>query len=538
MKRLHKIILAIISGVCLGFGWPETGGITPLLFLGFIPLLLLQDDAQKNDTRLFGYNYLAFVVWHCISVYWVYCVNEGMPTKVISFIMPVGVNPLFMATVMHWFHLARKKTGDKNGYVAFFSMWIAFEYLHLNWDLSYPWLNLGNALCNSIEWIQWYEYTGAFGGTLWILLVNLFLFHVLNGYLKKDTRKIIRNGATVVLIIAVPSIISWSMFTNYQENGSEVEIVVVQPNIDPYFEKFSGLTTMQQVQKMLSLAEKECTENTAYVLGPETSIPSSIAIHQLEEVPVYEYIKAFVSKYPKVSVVTGASLIEIYEDNKNLPITARKFRNADVWYDSYNSGIQIDTSEQVQIYHKSKLVLGVEKMPFPRFFKQFQDVIFDLGGTTGTLGVQEERAVFVSTEQKKVAPVICWESVYGEYANEYVKNGAQAIFILTNDGWWDDSPGYKQHFDYAKLRAIETRKSIARSANTGISGFINQKGETLETTGWWVETALRGKIKFNDEITFYVKHGNYIARLASFIAVLMLLWTFVKRFSKEELSLK
>src|SRR5574343_444659 len=72
----------------------------------------------------------------------------------------------------------------------------------------------------------------------------------------------------------------------------------------------------------------------------------------------------------------------------------------------------------------------------------------------------------------KLAPAVCYESVYGDFMAKYIRSGAEVICIITNDGWWGNTPGHRQHLAYAKLRAIETRKQIIRSANTGISCFV------------------------------------------------------------------
>ena len=109
----------------------------------------------------------------------------------------------------------------------------------------------------------------------------------------------------------------------------------------------------------------------------------------------------------------------------------------------------------------------------------------------------------------------------------------QALFILTNDGWWDDSPGFRQHLKFASLRAIETRRSIARSANTGSSGYINQRGDIVEATEYEVDAVLNSKIKFNDEITFYAKWGDFIARISGLLAILLLLNSIVHRVTKR-----
>ncbi|MCK5169803.1 MAG: apolipoprotein N-acyltransferase, partial [Bacteroidales bacterium] len=117
---------------------------------------------------------------------------------------------------------------------------------------------------------------------------------------------------------------------------------------------------------------------------------------------------------------------------------------------------------------------------------------------------------------------------YGEFVTDYIKNGADFIFVITNDGWWGNTAGYKQHLNYSQLRAIETRRSIARSANTGISAFINQRGEILSRTQWWVRDAIKDTIKANTELTFYVKYGDYIGRLAGFLAIFIFLYAFVQ----------
>jgi apolipoprotein N-acyltransferase len=106
---------------------------------------------------------------------------------------------------------------------------------------------------------------------------------------------------------------------------------------------------------------------------------------------------------------------------------------------------------------------------------------------------------------------------------QYIRKGANLIFVITNDGWWGNTPGHRQHFTFSKMRAIETRRSVARSANTGISAFIDQRGDVYQATEYWVPAVIRQTINANDEITFYVKYGDYIARLSAFVAVFLVL---------------
>jgi apolipoprotein N-acyltransferase len=167
-------------------------------------------------------------------------------------------------------------------------------------------------------------------------------------------------------------------------------------------------------------------------------------------------------------------------------------------------------------------VPGVEIMPYHTVFGFLEKFSIDLGGTSGSLGTQPDRSVFTSG-QTKIAPSICYESIYGDFMSGYIRNGAQLIFVITNDGWWGNTPGYRQHKNYGRLLAIEFRKSVARSANTGISCFINQRGDIIRETGWWEKDAIKQTVYKNDIRTFYANHGDYLGVIASCFSMLFVL---------------
>jgi apolipoprotein N-acyltransferase len=176
-------------------------------------------------------------------------------------------------------------------------------------------------------------------------------------------------------------------------------------------------------------------------------------------------------------------------------------------------------------------------MPFAKLLKPLENLAFDLGGTVGSLGVDPVRTVFTRpSDSLKIAPVICYESVFGSYVTQYVRKGANLIFVITNDGWWGNTPGHRQHFTFSKLRAIETRRSIARSANTGISAFIGQRGDVYQETKYWEPAVIRQVINANDRITFYVKYGDFIARISAFVAVFLLLIAISARLRRKQLT--
>ena len=176
------------------------------------------------------------------------------------------------------------------------------------------------------------------------------------------------------------------------------------------------------------------------------------------------------------------------------------------------------------------MVVGVENIPYKSILEPLMgNTLLNFGGTVSSRATQGERGVFQLNNGIKVAPVICYESIYGEYVTEYVRNGAQFLTIITNDGWWSESQGYKQHLSYAKIRSIETRRSIARSANTGSSAIINKKGEITQYLDYNTKGVINGNIDISNDLTFYVKNGDIIYRFSFFFFIIILLFSFTKK---------
>jgi apolipoprotein N-acyltransferase len=235
------------------------------------------------------------------------------------------------------------------------------------------------------------------------------------------------------------------------------------------------------------------------------------------------------SAFPKLTVVIGASTYRQYGPGEKRSSTARKFTQDEGYYDSYNTALQLDSrTDSIQTYHKSRLVPGVEKMPYPAIFGFLEKFAIDLGGMSGSLGREPAPKVFFARDTIGVAPIICYESVYGDYVAGYVKKGAGLLFIITNDGWWGNTPGHRQHLVYGRLRAIEMRRSLARSANTGISCFYNQRGDILQPTRYWEEDVISRKININHDLTFYARYGDYVAKMALIFTAAMLVLVVLK----------
>lgn len=519
--------LSTLSGILLSIGFPGVLFAFPfLMFVGFLPLLLVEKEISEkregpSKAEVLKYAYHAFIVWNIITTYWV------ANTALVAGIFAITVNAALMCIPFVLFHQTKKVTPGL-GYVSFIVYWIAFEYAHLNWELTWPWLTLGNSFAEFPSLVQWYEYTGVFGGSLWILLMNVLGLRIWTKYQQKASLR--SDLVRVAVLLTAPLAISFAIYINYEQTEETAEVLVVQPNFEPHFEKFE-IPESEQVTRYLQLTEEKITDSTDYVVYPETSF-GYVRTDQVHNYPAIERVEDFLRAYPGTKLITGLNAYRLLRDGEPVTPAARTrvgARGDTTYLEVLNAAAQIIPGEtEVQWYRKSKLVPGAEIFPYRNLLWFFGPVVQTLQGTWEGVGTQPERSVFKSP-QANIGPVICYESIFGEYFTGYVKKGANAIFIMTNDGWWDNTAGHRQHLYFASLRAIETRRSIARSANTGISAFINQRGDIRQATRYEEAAAIRDDLRLNNAITVYVRWGDVLARIALFASILLLLNTIVRK---------
>jgi apolipoprotein N-acyltransferase len=524
---LRWLALSTLSGVLLAAGFPMSLG-TPLMFVALVPLLLVADEILQSEETikkrlLMRYAYNAFVWWNILATWWVG--NAGIiPGMIANFL-----NSFFMCLpILAYFVTREKLLQGKNenrakilSSAALISFWFSWEYLHLHWDLSWTWLTLGNAFATHPDWVQWYEFTGVFGGGLWIWLANIFLYYIYSTRKNWAAQKI--RIAASALALCLPLLISFylkqirQLEATLRKPQTNVEVVALQPNYEPHYEKFV-VSDEIQLAHFLELAKKQVTAETDYLVLPETSF----GVFDVDHLEAYEPIKALealTDSFPKLQIVTGLDLVRFYAWSKNLPPTVRS--NGSRNYEFYNGAIQLAHHQlNIPLYKKSKLVPGPEVLPFRAALDWLKPLFRKMGGTVEGLGTQPERSVFWNANGQAIGPVICYESIYGAYCGDYVRHGAQALFVMTNDGWWDDTPGYQQHSAFARLRAIELRRAVVRSANTGSSVFIDAFGAETQATPYGISAAIKGTITLHNELTFYAHYGDFLAKIGVLLSVI------------------
>lgn len=517
--KTPPIVLSTLTGLLLFLAWPVSP-LMPIIFIAWIPLLIVADKTSSTS-RFFGLVFIGTLVWNAGTTWWMWNSTD------IGTIAAIMFNSMLM-TFPWWGYHHLKKKGKQPGYIALIAFWMCFEYIHHNWQLSWPWLTLGNAFALYPDSVQWYEYTGIQGGTLWILLANIFLYETYCSWKLKAIDKKLLLASLAILIF--PFLLSIFIKPSVPIEQATQNLVIVQPNVDPYG-KFNSGSGAEQIQSLIQLSEQAIDSNTQLVIWPETAMSIADWQENISTNIYYHPVFDFTKRHPSLTVLSGIETFKNYGSEKATP-TARA-SNSGTYYDAFNAAVNIHNGQALAFYNKSKLVPGVESLPT---FLNFMAPVFEqFGGTTGGYGRSESALAFTTPRNAYItAPIICYESVYGEYVGEYIKKGANILTIMTNDGWWGNTPGHKQHLQYARLRAIETRKWVARSANTGISAVIDPAGNIKTTEPWNKMSTIKYAVPTVTGETFYVKWGDYLYKLASLLSIVLILWKLKDRFIKQK----
>ena len=527
-NRLKLIVCVFLPALLFWLAW-EPMPFTPLVFIAFVPFFYLAEWGRSTSKgKNFGVLFLALMLWNISTTWWVWFASD------VGAIAMLILNSLLMYLpfgLSRW--LQRKKWFIWDAKWLFIALWLLYEYGHHRWDLSWPWLTLGNAFSGMPWYVQWYEITGTLGGTALILSVNVLVYQALMNDQSNAKRSWImrfRLPIGIVSIFGLLSVLLGQLASDfvYQKKSKlkqPYRVVAIQPNYDPYDEKFV-LDPMQMVRDMAKTSDSAGPADC--ILWPETSLVGNIDVgspaqdmqvsylmhHWLKNGPADNAAGDSSQNHSRAagppSMLIGSNMIHWYSwMGKGKPdVAARQSSNLEYWYTLHNSALWIQpelsihpigsdpfkherlrgsmATGDIQFYHKSKLVPGTEQLPFVTVlpFLERLAISLDENSASGTLG-KNATAKALGVSNSKVAPIICYESIYGDYVSEYVKDGASWLAVITNDAWWNNTPGHKQHFSYAKLRAIEQRKWVVRSANTGISGFIDPLGNTTMRSGWY-----------------------------------------------------
>ncbi len=533
-SKKKLLAFSLSTALLLGLSFPPIPlGI--LACIGFVPFLILVDNIDSYG-RFFRYSYFTFFLFCVITLYWV----GGFTHLKDPYLMLAGGalllwQPLFFTIPASIYFFVKKNIISKYAIIAFPFIWITFEWLYALGEFAFPWLTIGNTQTYFLEKIQFIEITGVYGISFWVLMINILVYllvkFVVKGY------SVAKRWILVILIVFVyvsPNFYNLSVDKDHFYNQTEKSFTVgiVQPNVDPW-DKWEGASTFdgrwKQVQSFLELIKKNINQKTDIVVLPESAILLNLpAFHE----QFVEY-KSIVDSL-NIALISGYAKVKYY-DSGNAPVSSSIIKGTNIHYDSYNSIFLTEREmTEVQSYSKMRLVPFAERIPYA------DDVPFLIeplrwGVGISNWGLGRDSTVFVSKKfGAKFLAMVCYESIFPEFVSKFVDNGAEFLVFTTNDSWWGNTSGARQHQQYAVLRAIENRRWVVRCANGGISSFIDPLGNAYDKTEMYTQTYIQRTITPFQEKTFYSKHGDWFARICASLTVFIILFSISYNFFRKK----
>lgn len=501
-------VISVTAGILLGLSFPPVN----LSFLSFPAFILFFHLSQKCTSyrQLAYYSYAGFVVWNLIGTYWL------MMATVPAGIAAILANSVLMTIPLCLGRFMALKAKSPI-LIAFLqaAAWVSYEFLHHHWDLAWTWLAIGNAWSNWTGIIQYISATGFLGISFWVVFSSALTYQFIQH--RNKTLQYVTIG--VFLIFPAWSFL-WYEADLSPENKEAVEVAIIQPNHDSY-QNYGGMSNLEEVvDSLMALSQRTITPNTDLVIWPENAIDGYIFKDSQITARLADSAQSWNTHF-----LVGTGLYKQYPADTDI-LHRGTFRGLP--YNAFNATLFIQANGSVSDYEKANLVPIVERIPFVETLAMLD--VFDWvdWGRIAGFG-QGQSPDMIATESLTTPGLICCDSVYPSWIREFVQQDASFLTIITNDGWWGNTSGHYQHFAYARLRAIEFDRWIARSANNGISGIIAPNGKVLHKTDYWVRTGFTATIYNRNTETIYTRFGDWLSLLLLSTTLIAFGWFKLKK---------
>lgn len=515
MQRRKDRLLLILSGIVLGISFPPFPfPFTLLIFIGLIPYFLVLNK-RTTLSSISSATFLFSFFFSITTIYWVGSwSSEADPYLMLAGAALLLAYPCVMLIPSTLFYLARKVFPKFDALWLFPLFWVTLEYLLTLTDLRFPWVLLGHGLAKFNLFIQGADIIGTNGLSLVAAYINVLIFK--SFFEKKSDKKLnLKPGLTAAVIFLCLMIYGIYKVSSFKISESKVKVGIVQPDINPW-DKWETGNLGQLTNQYLTLSQQCVDEGAEVILWPETALPVYAfgGTYNIVEDSIFNFLDR-----NEVSLLTGMPDIIYYFDQNKIPEDAKYSKQGNYYYATYNAVLGLNPgSRQIQRYGKMKLVPLGERVPFVDQFAFLGDLLKWGVGITGW-NIGKDTTVFKLYNDKmdtiKVGGLVCYESVDPVFVTAFIQKGAELITVVTNDSWYGKSSGPYQHKDFAMLRAVESRRSVVRCANGGVSCIINAKGEILAETDMFVKTTLVGVVPLQNEETFYSENPLIVPILSS-----------------------
>lgn len=497
--RKRDFVLCLISGLLLALSFPPLK-MGFLAYVGLVPFLWALRGKPPRDAAFLGF--LMGLAFHGAAFYWIFIITVlGGTITVLVYALHVALFALMFRAFVQLAPTSRLRS-EAVGLWAAPLLWTAMEYLHSFGALGFPWATLGYTQSAYLPLIQHAEATSVFGVTCWVVAVNLVAYRLLEA-LPHRKRAAALWGIAAALLFALPYAHGrWAMrkWDAAPASGTRLKIAVVQPNIGPR-EKWDNRDLSLQVLPQLTRQAAE--HRPDLVVWPETAMPYFL----LEEPGLAKRVQLLADSL-HVSILTGAL---------GMRFEPREIYNAAFLF--------VPRTREVQQYHKINLVPMSERVPFNHILPSLADLTM---GRAGSFSPGRQRTIF-HLPAGRFGTLICYESIFPDIARSFAAAGAQFLVIITNDAWFGPWSSASQHARMATFRAVEQRIPIARSANTGISTFVDPCGRMLGSLGLSVRGITTREVSLRQGRTFFGTYGNVFAQACVGAVLAGLIWCLVQR---------
>jgi len=485
IKR-SNLVLSLMSALMIGFSYPPFHGF--LSWIAFIPLIDIW--YRENPNKSFFYSYLFGFFSNFIILYWI-GLNSGADkttvlVSLIAALLYLSLFPGFFGLLISFL----LKKNDKALFLIPFA-WTSMELIRSFGPLGFPWINLSLTQSSFLPMIQIIDIFGNEIIGFIILLINVLIFITFKKLIK------IKILLIILLIIFFP-IFSYGFhkidYYKDLEKFNYRKVSILQPNIDPNLKWNSSFKNeLYSIMDSLNFVAYEGKPNL--VLWPESALPAYVRLSSVKN-----KLKEVVGEFNIPSLI--GTLDVSWHSNKRRV---------------FNGSIYLGLEEE-KMYHKIFLVPFAEYNPLTKinFLKNIS--YWDFGHGSFTPGI--EYTTF-NIDSIRFSNVICYESSHPKISRKMILNGARFLTIQANDAWLSNSSGVIQHFELARLRAVELRTGIARSANTGISGIIYPDGKIGGKIPFNHQGVLKNNVILNDGLSIYAKFGSVIAYICLIISILL-----------------
>lgn len=499
--------LSLLSGIllALSFPGPPIGALSlfyqPLwAHIALLPLLVAIYKAKP--ARAFQHGWLAGSTFNLLCLYWVaYTQGGGLAVVGGALLLAVYLG-LFVAIWAFATRYILARWG-RTALALAPVLWVAQEYALSLGELAFPWLLLGHGQAGQTHFVQFAAWTGAYGVSFWVVLVNALLFLSIEVHAKERRITI----ALLVLCFALPWIHARAVMTP-NEPMEYMRIALIQPNLS-MGEKWGANGLERSFDRLENLSRQTAAQEPQLIVWPETALPCYLGLNAACSQRARHFVEEL-----GIPLLTGASDFDMQSRQP------------------YNSAFYVQPGHSaIPSYAKMHLVPFGERTPYRDSIPFLRDI--DWTQLTGDLGPAEfapglKRTLFPHPSAP-FSVLICFESVFPDLVRRHVDAGARLLINITNDSWFGASAGPYQHALLNAMRAIENRVSIARCATSGQSLFIDPFGRRYQTSELFVQAALIGELPILQSRTFYSRYGDLFAKACFFAAIFCLI---ILRFKK------